>query len=292
MLGAAGTTTILTHHTEDTALTLTLVAFRTLRGGAREAVSWTDDVTTLPLLEFRSTALPRGGNVSSAVFVPDAVRDDPSMPRPTILFLHGWGGATAVPDVMGIPMDDGVLERIVTQPGLYPDFPFFVIAPHCVEAVHGGCWGWTNTELAMTALDELAAAYPVDPARTYVTGLSTGGQGVFTIASAFPSRFAAAAPIGSTYDAGTPVCSMLDVPVWAFHGEFDTLQPPTNSTTYLDRLRTSCPMAPSQDPTLTLVSCRDPLSDHCGWVEAYDGTHGGSAGGFTSIWSWLLAYTR
>jgi hypothetical protein len=85
---------------------------------------------------------------------------------------------------------------------------------------------------------------------------------------------------------------MLDVPVWAFHGEFDTLQPPTNSTTYLDRLRTSCPMAPSQDPTLTLVSCRDPLSDHCGWVEAYDGTHGGSAGGFTSIWSWLLAYTR
>jgi predicted peptidase len=144
----------------------------------------------------------------------------------------------------------------------------------------------------MTALDELAAAYPVDPARTYVTGLSTGGQGVFTIASAFPSRFAAAAPIGSTYDAGTPVCSMLDVPVWAFHGEFDTLQPPTNSTTYLDRLRTSCPMAPSQDPTLTLVSCRDPLSDHCGWVEAYDGTHGGSAGGFTSIWSWLLAYTR
>lgn len=284
-------TRLTVRHAEATAIDLHLVAHRTLADGTREALGWTEDTTSRDLITFRST--PFGaGTVESAVFVPDAYHADPAVPRPAILFLHGWGGATSVPDVTGLPMDGGLLERIIAQPGVYEDFPFFVIAPHCIETVHGGCWGWTNHMLPIAALDDLVSAYPTDPTRTYVSGLSTGGEGTFTVASFHPERFAAAIPIGSTYDETTPVCSMLDVPVWAFHGEFDTLQPPSNSQTYVERIRSGCGGTPTVDPALSLIPCRSGGSDHCGWIEAFDGTHGMSLDGHTSVFNWLLSHTR
>jgi len=291
VLAGIGITRIQVRHVEDTSIDFHVVAHRELADGSRESLVWTETSSTEPLLTIRTITF--GPNpVETVVFVPDAYRADPTTPRPTILFLHGWGSATAVPDATGLAMDAGLLERIVSEPGRYEDFPFLVVAPHCIETVHGGCWGWTNDTLPMAALDDVATALPVDATRTYVAGLSTGGEGTFTVASMHSERFAAAIPIGSTYDAATPVCSMIDVPVWAFHGEFDTLQPPSNSQTYLSRIQNDCSGRPSEDPALTLVPCREGDSDHCGWVEAFDGSHGGSLGGATDVFAWLLAHTR
>ncbi len=275
----------------DTTYFAYVVAYRPLAGGATESVLWTGSFAAEPLVLVRSF-MHAGLPTEAAVFVPDAYFADPATPRPTILFLHGWGGATAVPDAAGLMMNDGLLERIVSTPGLYRDFPFIVVAPHCIQTVHGGCWGWTNHTLAMAALDDAASGFAVDPARTYVTGLSTGGQGTFTVASAYPARFAAAVPIASTYDAATRVCDMTGVPIWAFHGDADSLQPPSNSQSYVDRIARSCPSAPAEAPTLTLLPCRDPPQDHCGWIEAYDGSHGAVVGGFASVFDWMLSHTR
>ena len=112
------------------------------------------------------------------------------------------------------------------------------------------------------------------------------------MASAYPARFAAAVPIASTHDAATRVCDMTGVPVWAFHGDADSLQPPSNSQMYVDRIAAACPSAPAEAPTLTLLPCRAPPQDHCGWIEAYDGSHGAVVGGFTSVFDWMLSHTR
>lgn len=291
VLAGIGITRIQVRHAEETSIDFHVVAHRQLADGSRESLVWTESSSAEPLLTIRTITF--GPNpLETAVFVPDVYRADPTTPRPTILFLHGWGGATAVPDATGLAMDGGLLERIVSEPGRYEDFPFIVVAPHCIETVHGGCWGWTNHMLPIAALDDVAAAFPVDATRTYVSGLSTGGQGTFTVASMHAERFAAAIPIGSTYDERTPVCSMIDVPVWAFHGEFDTLQPPSNSQTYLSRIQNDCGARPSEDPALTLVPCRTGGSDHCGWVEAFDGSHGGRVGGVTDVFAWLLDHAR
>ncbi len=287
----AAITQLQVRHPEGAAIDLHVVAHRRLADGSREALVWSEDTTSEALITIRTITFG-ATTVETAVFVPDAARADPTIERPAILFLHGWGGATAVPDASGLAMDGGLLERIVSQPGVYEDFPFFVVAPHCIETVHGGCWGWTNHTLPIAALDDVASAYTIDGRRTYVSGLSTGGQGTFTVASMHSERFAAAIPIASTYDMATPVCQMLDVPVWAFHGEFDTLQPRSNTETYLATIRDDCAGAPTEDPSLTLIPCRDGSSDHCGWVEAFDGTHGAAVGGFGSVFDWLLSHSR
>lgn len=278
-------------HEESTALSMYLVAYRFLRDGTRETLVWGMIATSEPLFTTRTIGAS-AGDVETAVYIPDEVRVDPATPRPAVLFLHGWGGATTLANATEVARDSGLIQRMIAEPALYRDFPFIVVTPHCIEARHGGCFGWTNHSLPIAALDDVASTYAIDERRTYITGLSTGGEGTFTVASAYPTRFAAAVPTASTYSTRTPVCMMLGVPVWAFHGDADTLQPPSNSQMYVNQIAGGCGALPPIAPTLTLVGCRGGTTNHCGWEEAYDGDHGGSADGFTSVFEWMLAHTR
>jgi predicted peptidase len=69
-------------------------------------------------------------------------------------------------------------------------------------------------------LDDLVSRYRIDKQRIYVTGLSLGGFGTWSLAAAYPDRFAAIAPIcggGNPEDAA----SIAHLPVWVFHGAKD-----------------------------------------------------------------------
>ena len=69
-------------------------------------------------------------------------------------------------------------------------------------------------------LDEVETAYTVDPNRVYLTGLSMGGYGTWSLACHQAERFAAIAPIcggGPWYLADR----LKHTPVWAFHGDAD-----------------------------------------------------------------------
>jgi pimeloyl-ACP methyl ester carboxylesterase len=288
----ASTTDLVVRHTEDTDHVAYVVAHRQLADGTREAVIETKTSRTRALFSERTFSHRGLDTNETLVYLPDAYEADDSVLHPAILFLHGWGGAINRMSADELPMDDGLMARLIVEPMRYVDFPFVIVAPHCRESVQGGCWGWANDGLAIAALDDAMDAIRIDPARVYVTGLSTGGQGAFELASRHPTRFAAAVPVASTYAESTPICGMLDIPVWAFHGEFDTLQPPSNTQRYVDRLATSCPTRPVEAPTLTLLPCRFGTSDHCGWIEAYDSTHGATVGGHATIFDWMLAHTR
>ena len=70
-------------------------------------------------------------------------------------------------------------------------------------------------------IDHMMALYKADPARIYLCGLSMGGFGTWYTAMAYPELFAAIAPCcggGMAWNAG-----VLQMPVWAFHGEKDTV---------------------------------------------------------------------
>ena len=101
---------------------------------------------------------------------------------PLMLFLHGAGERG----------DDLELVKKHGPPKLIEagkDFPFIVVSPQCPQ----GRW-WEPVELA-TLLDEIVEKQKVDKDRIYVTGLSMGGFGTWSLAAFQPGRFAAIVPI-------------------------------------------------------------------------------------------------
>jgi predicted peptidase len=135
---------------------------------------------------------------------------------PVILFLHGIGERGQDPWKVKLHGPPKVAEQMA-------DFPFVVVSPQCPE----GEW-WSN-EVLMTLLDEVIARHAVDVDRIYLTGLSMGGFGTWSLALAYPERFAAAAPIcgGGNWHVVKAhdekrAAALKSLPFWVFHGDKDT----------------------------------------------------------------------
>ena len=96
--------------------------------------------------------------------------------------------------------------------------PFIVVSPQCPANE------WWSVEVLDALLREVASQYKVDTDRIVVTGLSMGGYGTWNLATAYPDRFAAIAPICG---GGNPLeaCKLKNVPVWVFHGAKDPVVP-------------------------------------------------------------------
>jgi len=130
---------------------------------------------------------------------------------PLIFFLHGAGERG----------DDLELVKTHGPPKIAEErdgFPFIVIAPQC--PVRGR---WSNEQL-ISLLDTVVEKYEVDTERIYLTGLSMGGYGTWSLAAEHPERFAAIAPICG---GGDPVqaVQLQKMPIWAIHGAKDPVVP-------------------------------------------------------------------
>ena len=101
---------------------------------------------------------------------------------PLILFLHGSGERGT--NLWSVARH-GPPKLVKTQ----ADFPFIVVSPQCPS---GQTW---NNDTLLALLDEVAAHYQVDATRVYLTGLSMGGFGTWSLGLEHPERFAALAPI-------------------------------------------------------------------------------------------------
>ena len=254
------------------------------------------------------------GGVVVWVHRPESMYRAPSVASPALVFLHGWGHSTNVNEggrsVATMPRDSGFLELFGqdiagANPPRTPSLvgqPFIVLAPNCV---HGGslrgaqidCWGWASSDrLYDETMQYARARFPIDDARIYATGVSTGGEGVFRLASTRPTQLAAAVPIASTYSNApwfsARLCDAVDVAIWAFHSRLDTSNSNTlySNSEQLVATLNGCPRAePAQ------LDLGDWLFDgggHAGWLEVYGDTHGKVHDAFTSIYPWLLAHSR
>lgn len=179
---------------------------------------------------------------------------------PLLLFLHGAGERG---DNLEQVKRHGPPKLIAAG----KDLPFIVVSPQCPANRR-----WESIELT-ALLDEIVAKYKVDEDRIYVTGLSMGGFGTWSLATHSPERFAAIAPIcggGETFMAR----SLVKLPVWAFHGEKDSVVRPVRSTEMVEAIK-----AAGGDPKLTLY----PDLSHDSWTITYDNPE---------FYTWLLEHKR
>jgi predicted peptidase len=152
-------------------------------------------------------------------YLPDGYADT-SKNFPLLIFLHGSGergNDLEKVKVHGVPKHIEMGEK----------FPFIVIAPQCKPKQ----W-WKGNEL-VALLDHLESKYRVDKSRIYVTGLSMGGFGTWSMALEAPNRIAAIIPVCG---GGLPhrICEVGGVPVWAFHGDQDVVVPLSESQRMID----------------------------------------------------------
>ncbi|MGC5345046.1 dienelactone hydrolase family protein [Streptomyces sp. DT24] len=147
-----------------------------------------------------------GNTLSYLLHLPDGYRADGGEKWPLVLFLHGASERGDDPADLAA---QGLVKRVADGARV----PFVLLAPQCPPYST-----WT-LELAgvYALLEEVSARYGVDRDRTYVTGLSMGGTGSWAMATRYPGRFAAVAPIcGSWLPESAPRIDRL--PVWTFHG--------------------------------------------------------------------------
>jgi predicted peptidase len=152
---------------------------------------------------------PDGAESKYVVFVPHAYSGD--KPVPVVLFLHGSGstGDDGKKQVSGIAAEVRRNEKT---------FPAIVVFPQSQKRT----WRASSDDgkRAMAILAEVEKAYKVDPKRVYLTGLSMGGFGTWSLAAAHPEKWAAIVPICGGGDPKS-AAKFKDVPCWCFHGDAD-----------------------------------------------------------------------
>ena len=155
-----------------------------------------------------------------AVFVPSGYNES-ARDWPMILFLHGIGERG----------DDIELVHVhgpLKEARLREDFHFIIVAPQCPTPAEGegylsSTWVQSEPDL-LKIIDQVTSAYRVDKERLYLTGLSMGGFGCFSLAANHPGLFAAVAPLCGGGDA-TLAKAYEGTPFWVFHGEKDPVVP-------------------------------------------------------------------
>lgn len=192
------------------------------------------------------------------LFLPEAY--EPSGKQwPLILFLHGSGESGSDLELV---KKHGPPKIVDTK----RDFPFIVVSPQSPRR------GWNPDALA-SLLDEIIVNYQVDRDRVYLTGLSMGGYGTWTLAAAYPEKFAAIAPICG---GGWPddAARLKDLPIWVFHGAKDEAVPLSRSEEMVKAI---------EEAGGTVKFTVYPDAEHDSWTVTYDNPE---------LYEWLLAHKR
>jgi predicted peptidase len=200
-----------------------------------------------------------GTEVKYVVFVPADYKGD--KPYPLILFLHG-AGETGTDGTKQTKTGIGAAIRKQEK-----TFPCIVVFP---QSQKGG-WRAESAEgkRAVAILDEVAKEFKVDDKRIYLTGLSMGGMGTWSMAAAHPEKWAAIVPICGRGDPATAE-KIKDIPCWCFHGDADTAVKVEGSRNMIKALE-----AAGAKPKYTEY----PGVGHNSWDRAY---------ATKELWEWLL----
>ena len=142
----------------------------------------------------------KDGPLRSLVAVPQA---QPAAGHPVLCFLHGYEEGAPT------PMQDALTRHGPLRPGnpVRAREAFLIVAPQL--PTRGDLWH-QHADAVRTILTQVRQQHAGDPQRTYLTGFSFGGNGVFDLALLQPNTWAALWAVDPTrVPARDPQC-----PVW------------------------------------------------------------------------------
>jgi pimeloyl-ACP methyl ester carboxylesterase len=132
---------------------------------------------------------------------------------PLIIFLHG--GSQRGNNLKRL-YDAGIPDQIYRG----RPFPFIIISPLCPLHLR-----WSTENWFESFWEDIIQKYRIDTTRVYTTGMSLGGNGTWYLATKYPERFAAIAPIsGFTAESSyidRNIGNLYTIPTWVFHGKDD-----------------------------------------------------------------------
>jgi predicted peptidase len=196
------------------------------------------------------------------LYLPKGYGEKKEQKWPLMLFLHGAGERGSDLNLVkkhGPP-------KLIDQG---KEFPFIVVSPQCPTS----SWWPEQVDALVALLDEIQSKYAVDADRVYLTGLSMGGFGTWTLATRYPDRFAALAPICGGGDKYL-VSRLKKVPVWVFHGAKDPVVPLQASTDMVEALKRA-----GGNVQFTVY----PEAQHDSWTETYNNP---------KLYEWFLSQRR
>jgi len=197
------------------------------------------------------------------LFLPESYAQSTNQKFPLILFLHGAGERGSNLDSV---KRHGIPKIVETN----PDFPFIAVSPQCPE----DSW-WTSELHTINGLiEEVVEKYQVDTSRIYLTGLSMGGFGTWSLASMYPERFAAIAPVCGGGEVRQILRSLVEMPIWTFHGQKDDVIPLSRSEEIVTALKKH-----GSSIKFTIY----PEAGHDSWTKTYDNPE---------LYKWFLKHSR
>ncbi len=195
------------------------------------------------------------------LYLPDNYEEEKEWP--IILFLHGAGEVGSDLELVktqGLPK---YLESV-------NDFPGIVISPQCPLNCN---WSMFLDEV-YELLQIIKNQYKVNKKKVYLTGLSMGGYGTWSMALKYPDEFAAIVPICGGLINQRAVVALKDIPIWTFHGAKDNVVPIDASQRLVDILE-SC----NGNIKFTVY----PELRHDSWTVTYENT---------SLYEWLFSHVK
>ncbi len=216
-----------------------------------------------------SKTLQQKLSIRYLLYLPEDYAKKADQKFPLMLFLHGAGERGNNLDLVAKHGPPKIIKA-----GKH--MPFIVVSPQCPVGQH-----WDSAVL-LALLDDLAARLRVDQQRVYLTGLSMGGYGTWSLGIEHCERFAAIAPIcgGGEFikvyvaaNAKGPALQSLGV--WAFHGAKDTAVVLGESERMVEALK----KFGHKDTQLLIY----PNAGHDSWTATYDNP---------KLYEWFLQHQR
>jgi poly(3-hydroxybutyrate) depolymerase len=228
--------------------------------------------------EFRTTSATTIGYLE---YLPRGYKND-TKAYPVLIFLHGIGergpntaNKNALERASHKVLKHGPPKHIRAG----TDFPFIVISPQ-LKARYKTWPVW----YVMEVIEHVKRTLRIDENRIYLTGLSMGGGGTWTVAQDYPSLFAAIAPVCGGYNSPPKADGIANahVAVWAFHGDRDPIVPLSRSQRMVDAINSH-----HANPKAILTIYQGVR--HEAWDNAYQPGHGVHS---PNMYEWLMAQSR
>jgi PKD domain/Secretion system C-terminal sorting domain len=219
-----------------------------------------------------------GDQTYGLTWLPPSYAANPTKKYPLIIFLHGTGeagtGVAGLNTLIGAALPQriaGGFNPSAVNPVDGQTYEFIVVSPQA------GSWSY-NYDAVKYILPNVLSRYHVDLNRIYLTGLSAGGDGSWTVMGSgdanFIKQFSAVATASSAgvdgvngLDANTVLSNLgqagktYGIATWAVTGDQDGLM--GNSQSYINNVNAAGPSIKGKYTDISVIG-------HSAWNQLYD----------------------